>query len=242
MQAPITLIPQAVVKAVGGDMLRGRQYNRAELAEAADGGDATVVRQRSIHDGYREKFEAVMQALGTIDPTRTPEAGLLDIRGKADKALESLAARATEATKATKEAIISIDAEITKRLAIVDNAHGAEIRSHVRSLKKGERGTFVLAAIEAGDTTTMGALLSAPAYLSGLTDAEQTNLGETYRSRHCGDLMKRKALYELTLKINDTAFNELLASFGSLFAPERVSSIQQRAAAAARARESIHTV
>lgn len=242
-KAPISLIPPHVMTNLGGDMLTGKQYLRSELASAVDGGDTIVARQKNMHDAYREKFEAVVLALRTADPTKTPEAGLLDIRAKATKVLDALAQRGTEATNATKQAIAAIDAEIEKQLALSDGPHGTEIRGHMRSIKKAnDRLTFAHEAIKSGDTATVGAILSAPAYLSGLSEKELSTLRKAYTEKHCGELVARQKNYETTMEINFHAFNQLLDAFvgtNGLFAKSRIAEIEGQFHKAESARESI---
>ncbi len=73
----------------------------------------------------------------------------------------------------------------TRVAAAVDNpsrrsAEGlsvaSEIRAHLKSMAESKRPMFLARATDAGDRTTVAAVLHAPPYLSGLTERQQTEL------------------------------------------------------------------
>lgn len=74
------------------------------------------------------------------------------------------------ANRALDSAIAHHEGELRK--AIRDGATGpfaAEIRTMLRSMPLGERQSFVMEAIARGDAAAIGAVLGAPAYLTGMT-------------------------------------------------------------------------
>jgi hypothetical protein len=67
----------------------------------------------------------------------------------------------------------------------------AEIRSHFKGLKTGERVSAIQAAIEAGDESTVAAVCGAPSYLSGLDPELQASLKREWSERQNPKLAKR---------------------------------------------------
>lgn len=66
-----------------------------------------------------------------------------------------------------------------------------EIRAHAKLLNTGERMSFVMKAIDAGDHLTVGAVLGGPAYLSGLEPEMVTSLSRLYHEKTSPELAKR---------------------------------------------------
>ena len=108
-----------------------------------------------------------------VDATRTETAKRVDraaVRAKAmDKAARSLD-HAVEALAGVRKENRKLLTCAVEHIAPADRRDpvASEIRSFIRS-KDAEGASVVTAAINAGDETTIKAVLSAPAYLSGLT-------------------------------------------------------------------------
>lgn len=69
--------------------------------------------------------------------------------------------------------IDKLEGELIKALpALEEGNHGAEVRAHTKSLPERKRREFVLNAHSTGDAGTVAAVLNAPSFLSGLTDAD----------------------------------------------------------------------
>jgi hypothetical protein len=71
----------------------------------------------------------------------------------------------------------ALDDPITKTVV------ATEVRAHFKAMKPDQRISFAVAAIESGDKATIAALLSAPAYLSGLDAKSHTFLRERSASK-----------------------------------------------------------
>lgn len=99
-----------------------------------------------------------------------------DLAGKQ----QDRATRAIDSATAALRKAIS-DTESTLRAPVQSGGSlGAEIAGYVRGLEEGKRLAFLICAARDGDTTTMSAVLSRPAYLVGLTPEQQTALTEAY--------------------------------------------------------------
>jgi DNA-binding phage protein len=107
----------------------------------------------------------------------------------------------------------------------------AEIRSFVKTLKQGERASFMNDALKAGDTQTVTAVLGAPAYLSGLTEVEKQVHTRTYHSKANPDLSARLAIMtkakELLEQRGPLLYGELEKAIGGSWA--KVNDARQAA-------------
>lgn len=172
---PDALLPHAdtfAVEGVPGKM--GLELGRAALAE--------------MHDSYGKIARAAKAIQDTEHSIVSTPAGLR--MGRAD--LEPLVAAAKAAFDRTANAvdarIRSLEAErtdLTKRLdatltepskSAIGIAQASEIRSHLRSLEPAKAMTVAMDAMRAGDRMTAAAILTAPAYLSGLDAAKHGEL------------------------------------------------------------------
>ena len=130
------------------------------------------------------------------DLTLTENARLVAVADFADKVTE----RATKAfdyatTKLTGQ-IAQLEAALSEPVqARAAHTISVEIRAYVKGLKA-EGGSildFVRRAIDAGDHETCGAVLSAPAYLSGMTPEQQTVMLRLYHTKAQPQTAKRLA-------------------------------------------------
>lgn len=67
----------------------------------------------------------------------------------------------------------------------------AEIRAHVKSLSSEGRYAFMMQAVNKKDTRTLGAVLGAPSYLSGLTDDMSATFTRQYNSVKSPEVVQR---------------------------------------------------
>jgi hypothetical protein len=232
------IVDTTVFFSLGGDELKGQQYLQPDLAGSAKT-DAVVSQAKSAHDGMRTTFEALEPALQAIDPTMTPEAQFLDIERRAQSGLDDNAKKVGSARVALENRTAAVENDIQSRMELSESDHAGEIRAHVLKMDDGERVTFVHKAIEAGDKETVGAILKAPAYLSGLEAKQHSALMDAYREKVAGDLVALKAVYLKATKINDMAFNQYVVAHGIIFPKEKVEEIEARASAAKASRDAV---
>ena len=236
-QAPITLLPPNALRNAGGDELLGEMYRSPDLRDAATK-DVMIRNMNEAHDRYRIGFKAIKDALGTIDPTRTTDAAFL-IHARAQKWLTDASQRGADATTAVERAIATNDREIDKLLATSEGPRSAEIRAHFKNLPPGARVAHASEAIKKCDKETLGALLAAPAYLSGLTDEQQAALGDHHRQTNASDLMARQTTYRKSRSVNLKAHLQLIHAFDQLFPKRIVEEISQKANKGSAVREAI---
>lgn len=116
-------------------------------------------------DGYLEGVMADNLLSDTGKEQQISKHGSAALRG-ADKILANALGKADGD-------ITKLESELAKGLpALADGDHSGEIRAHIKGLPGGERRAFMLAAQQSDDTATVAAVLNAPSFLSGLTDAD----------------------------------------------------------------------
>ncbi|MBR0677145.1 hypothetical protein GXW77_13255 [Roseomonas alkaliterrae] len=99
------------------------------------------------------------------------------------EAVNNAAARAAKVIDARRASILRTITALETRvkealLPRVGPGLAAEIRAHVKSLKAGERLSFLQAAAQAGDVDTIGSVITAPPYLSGVDEKTVTLVRE----------------------------------------------------------------
>lgn len=238
LKLPEPLFTEQTLNSVGGDALKGKQYFARDLAEAATS-EASIAQLRTAHDRMREGFYAVLNALRTPDPTLTPEAHYVETKKQSDRWIDQCVGACASARQSAENTLSALNNDIDKRLEIRDSARASEIRSYFGALKKSERIPAALAAIERSDKETIGAILGAPTYLSGITESERAVLWNAHAEKHAGDLLKRKKITEKALAINDLSFNQALVALGAIFPKQKVDGIVNKTNIAARARSAI---
>lgn len=147
------------------------------------GDDSTL---RPLHRALEECASIAREIVSHRDNTlKQPDPNLSDagqqhrIREHSEPALIGANKILTAALAKADASVEKMEAELDRVLpALEEGDHGAEIRQHIKVLPDRERRAFVLRAQETDDTTTIASVLGAPAYLSGLTDADMALVRE----------------------------------------------------------------
>lgn len=105
----------------------------------------------------------------------------------------------------------------------------AEIRAYTKNLPSEQRHKFIQEAIDAGDHTTVAALLGAPAYLSGLDGKFQQTYTRFWNERSAPEVAQRlKAMRGAKQMIEERAglvFKELEKAVGA--PPHKAAALRQ---------------
>ena len=96
-----------------------------------------------------------------------------------------------------------------------------------------------MAAIEKRDTETLGAVFSAPAYLSGLSDEEQALFRGQFTERYAAPLLGRKAAIERSIAVNNRTFNSALIEVATMFPKGKIADLTSRIEKANAAKDNI---
>ncbi|WP_186402204.1 hypothetical protein [Sphingopyxis sp. P1IMeth2] len=143
----------------------------------------TVAAFTEAYTGIGRVHDAKEKA--ATNPTWNEARQLIETDAFGQKVFAQIAKRFDSAASNLKVVIAGIEKEFSS--PIESKAAGmiaAEIRSHVKGLKIGERLAFVQAAIKDGDQRTATAILGAPSYLSGLDRDMQATLTRIYHEHH----------------------------------------------------------
>jgi hypothetical protein len=138
------------------------------------------------------KASSLLEGLEAIaakrNPTETPEAHAIRVNRAAAKVAEQIEALHHKAEETRTAAARSLADQIQIRSQLQDGPRGAEIRALFRQLSGDERQALMKAAIENKDAETLGALLTAPAYLSGLGAEYQSHMKYHYERQVAPEL------------------------------------------------------
>lgn len=113
---------------------------------------------------------------------RTANEHKLRILKKIDLAERDLAANIAHTEKLLSE-------PLTEQAGV--GSLNAEVRAHVKVMKRPEREAFIREAMKADDELTLAALLGAPCYLSGLTQIDQDHFLRQYHEKRNPHLVAR---------------------------------------------------
>lgn len=134
--------------------------------------------------GHAEQIHALSETL-MKDPTRTPAAAALQLRQTSLKLAEKAAASLDNARAKVTAAITRLETE-TAAPALPVDVHNTmlqgEIRQALSRMKPDDRNAALTAALEKGDDSIIGAVLHAPAILSGLTDTTHAMFQHRFRT------------------------------------------------------------
>lgn len=146
-------------------------------------------------DAAYQSVEHVIEASAKLarDETRSPKYRVLMAAQLADKYLANLQKDFNQSHSRLSAGIQHTETELTKPLeeyAGIGNV-ATEIRAHLKSMSSGERVKFISEALERGDEKTLKSCLGAPAYLSGMSQAEADHATRNYHAKCNPELAQR---------------------------------------------------
>lgn len=164
LKVPLSLDERAIDNFRARDPLSREVVPDSEL-------DAATSALRATR-GHAEQIHALSETL-MKDPTRTPAAAALQLRQTSLKLAEKAAVSLDNARAKVSATIQQLETE-TAAPPLPVNAHTimleGEIRAAFSRLKDEDRNKALTEALEKGDDAIIGAILHAPAILSGLSD------------------------------------------------------------------------
>ena len=223
----LALHPENVKKVAGYDDSTARYLDATEMAFS------------TAYEGLRAVHDA--RATAEKNPGWTPEQRAIQVSKFAEKKFDQSAKALDKARGDLEKNIAQVEAELT---APVEGRAGSwisiEIRAHVKAMPTTpERHAFIQQAIAGGDSITMGALLAAPAYLSGLTADLQTVYLRQHREVMAPELAQRlKAMQGAKTLIEERGgliFKEIDKAVGA--PPRKAAELQKAQNAALKALE-----
>lgn len=138
------------------------------------------------------KAASLLEGLEAIaakrNPTETPEAHAIRVNRAAQKVAAEIEAIKAKADETRTAAARSISEQVLARSQLMDGPRGAEIRALFRQMTPDERRELMDNALASKDAETLGALLTAPAYLSGIGGEYQSQMRHHYERQVAPEL------------------------------------------------------
>lgn len=144
------------------------------------------------------------------NPTWNESAQVIQTAALADRVTAATAKAVDNALSALTKRIAHVEGELRKPMdGTLVTPVAVEVRQYARELSAAKRNELVQGLIEKGDSKTLGALLTAPGFLSNLTDEQIKVYTEQHNRKSNPLLAKRLAVMKAT--------HEKLSNAGSLF-------------------------
>lgn len=158
------------------------------------------------HKGYvqgiTEAFSVAYEGIADLhkaraavarNPTMNEAAQLLMVAKEATKRMDAMTRKFDSATANLSKAIDAIEGDLTRPLATSAAAGPipTEIRAYVHSLDNDKRSAFLNEAMANKDEQTLAAVLGAPSYLSGITEADKAYRVRRYHEQTKPELAQR---------------------------------------------------
>lgn len=159
--------------------------------------DPTLTALSGAVKATRQNAEALAELAEALprDPGLSPEAAMLKLKGQALKLAEAAARRLDAARTAAAEEIERIASAIRLPPRPTDPHLASEIRARLAALPEDKRRDTLAAAAKDGDEAILGAILNAPAMLTGMGPAEwELRRIEWQRKRHPAETARLERL------------------------------------------------
>ena len=183
-------------------------------------GDPLLDSMRRVHTVTRQTLETA-QAVARMRRANEAATAVQNMRGiqrHVDAKVPPVLAEIDRLRKRTSEAVRDIESAMQAPLAAAASwKFAAETRAHVKGLPdRDARSKFVRDALWREDYLTAGAVLSAPEYLSGLTDTDVAMLQAEYRHARFKEQLDYIATVQGKQELLDKAGGALLDETGKL--------------------------
>ncbi|MCP5340340.1 MAG: hypothetical protein R3E75_11590 [Steroidobacteraceae bacterium] len=130
---------------------------------------------------------------------------LLQVGKLAEQTLERATKSFDTAHKQLNDFVTALDKNLSAPLdGLVSATLAQEIRSYVRNLPDDKRSAFVTEALKKGDKQALGALLSAPGYLCGLSEIQQKHYLRQFHETSNPVAVARLAVAKRALELIET--------------------------------------
>jgi hypothetical protein len=171
---------------------------------------------KQAHDAITNGSDVIHNNVRSIlgDETVMPAARFLRGGDFAEKTAKTIEARVEDALAPARKRLGELQRQLEERLTpSVSPGHAIrdqEIRQHFAQLKGEEKMRRADEAMKAGDLVTVRALMTAPAYLTGLNEQTQKRLRGEYLARIAPEQMQLGATLEHALDVVDRAHAALI--------------------------------
>lgn len=197
-ERPLAIVPAIVSK------FRRRVPGSTEVKP-----DVVLDKMERSFDTAKQHCDKIASAEESLlaDMTRTPAARVTAIRDAALREGEKGAAALDQAANALKAELQKLDASMQPappRDALAAQLEG-ETRAALSRMNDGERRKALATALESDDLLTLGAVLRAPAMLSGMGATDHQMLRGQYRAAWHNETVEREARLQRALEVVERA-------------------------------------
>lgn len=223
-------VPEPPAAAVSDQWFESEDYGLVGFKE-----EPIVQHARNLVGRARERVTRAHQSLTNRDPYFTEAQHLEDWEKRTRVAVKNLDEEQAKLDQQFADELRGLDQEINERLALKETERACEIRNYVRSIPEDQRHPFISEVVNRGDSETVAALISAPGYLSGISEDQRGNLKERYMRTHAKDLVERREAIEKAHKAAYSA-HQAVTGYVKSIRPEdsfkRIEAMKERAAKA----------
>ena len=185
-------------------------------------------------------------ALATIaenfDPELSQEARQARTMRAASKlggALPAVTGRLSKLEATTRQ---GFDLAFAQNSGLVQTERAAEIRSHLKSLPDpGKRALFLQELLKTGDNESLGAVIFAPAYLSGLDSVTHSRFREQIEEQRLPELTKNREVFNELAGNLKTAVGAADNAVHIFSDPRKLADIEMRSKQAAEAENRLNS-
>ncbi len=152
-------------------------------------------RDNTAHKRLNEAVRFVVSQVEAVESLSGADDPLMVERAVAR--LRTLTEAATEKVeKAGRDAEKSFDAALREKVGLTPGPFGPEIRARLYDMKPADRMATIQGLIEAKDGSSLHAVLSAPAVLTGLSGEEAAKFRRQFYEVAAPELVKARSAYE----------------------------------------------
>ncbi|MCK7543054.1 hypothetical protein MLC59_02580 [Marinobacter bryozoorum] len=173
----------------------------------------------NAHDTARNAAERILAArkVALANTLQTESKNIEEFSKAHEKAFNAASGKLDNAIQYARQAITDIEQQLNAPVDAPKNAGTAsDIRNHVKHLDREQRSAFVADAMANNDHETLTAILSAPAYLSGLTPAQHQHHKTEFKKRQNPELFSRLDLLKKTEARVTSAGSKLVELSGQI--------------------------
>lgn len=181
--------------------------------------DSVYLSLVNAHETARNTAERILAArkVALANTLQTESKNIEEFSKAHEKAFNAASGKLDNAIQYARQAIADIEKQLNAPVEAPKNAGTAsDIRNHVKNLPREEKGRFMAEAMANNDHETLTAILSAPAYLSGLTPIEHQHHKTEFKKRQNPELLSRLDLLKKTEAKVTSAGSKLVELSGQI--------------------------
>jgi hypothetical protein len=180
---------------------------------------------RTIDTG-RETLDESWHRINNPDPTQPRAAHLEAWEKNSMKRVEEVRKRMERTEEIANTHMETVQNEINALLQ--ETPRASEIRSYIRSLEPEQRTAVLGKALENADHETMAALVSGPAYLSGLDEKQRETMKDGFLKRNAPKEYRQREAIKKARELAKKAYTATLEGVGELTPAQEMAKYRKQ--------------